>query len=63
MLWNGLRFGGAYLDGNEYNYLGELVERQKVRSVVSTGAGETTVLFHRLGLSGISIELSPGPLA
>jgi hypothetical protein len=61
MLWNGLRCGGAYLDGDEYNYLVELIERQKVRSVVSTGAGETTVLFHRLGLSGISIELAPGP--
>jgi hypothetical protein len=59
--WNGLRCGGAYLEGDEYNYLVEMLTRQGVRSVVSTGAGETTILFQRLGLAGISIEPQEGP--
>lgn len=59
--WNGLQCGGAYLEGDEYRYLREVIERHRVRSVVETGAGETTALFARAGLSGLALEAHEGP--
>lgn len=59
--WNGLQCGGAYLEGDEYRYLRDVVARHRVRSVVETGAGETTALFARAGLSGLALEAHEGP--
>lgn len=60
-LWNGLRCGGAYLDGDEYNYLFGLVKRLEVGTVIETGAGETSILFRRAGVDAYSLEAHPGP--
>jgi len=61
VLWNGLPCGGAYLDGDEYNYLVRLIRSFKIRTVIETGAGQTSILFRRLGLDASSLEHRPGP--
>lgn len=59
--YNGLRTGGAYLDGEEYGALRRFVHDYKVRSVLETGAGESTHLFSMLGALCVSIETDEGP--
>ena len=58
--WNGLRCGGAYLDGQEYNVLRDLVTSLGIRRVMETGAGESSIMFRRLGIDGWSLESAPG---
>ena len=60
-LWNGLQCGGAYLEGDEYNYLSGLVRTFDVRSVLETGAGETSICFQMAGARSRAIESSLGP--
>lgn len=60
-LWNDLQCGGAYLEGDEYRYLAALVTSIGARSVIEVGAGETSILFRRMGISALSIEPEPGP--
>jgi hypothetical protein len=59
--WNGLQCGGAYLDAQEYRFLRQIVRDLWVRTVVETGAGETSVLFRTLGVRTVSIEYQTGP--
>ena len=59
--WNGLKCGAAYLDGDEYNSLRDIVRTLDIRSVVETGAGESSILFSRLGVQAVSVESQPGP--
>jgi len=59
--WNGLTCGGPCLDGTEYNYLFLLLTEGSIRSVIEIGAGETSLLFRRLGLQALSLEPTPGP--
>lgn len=61
VLWNGLRCGGAYLEGDEYNYLSGLIKRLEIGSVIETGAGETSILFRRAGVDAYTLEANPGP--
>jgi O-methyltransferase len=58
--WNGLRCGGAYLEAEEYAFIRRWIERYGIRRVFEVGAGETSILFHRLGLEAYAIEPSPG---
>jgi hypothetical protein len=60
-LWNGLRCGGAYLEGCEYNYLADLVRRERIQTALEAGAGETSICFRRLRVETVSIEANPGP--
>lgn len=59
--WNGLRCGGAYLEGDEYRYLRDVVARHGIRRAIETGAGETTALFTRLGVEVLALEAHDGP--
>lgn len=58
--WNGLQCGGAYLEGEEYNFIRKIVRAHNIRSVLEIGAGETSILFSSLGLRTISIEYQAG---
>ena len=60
-LWNGLACGGAYLTGDEYNFLQSVVSNYGIRTAVETGAGETSILLKRLGVEALSIESKQGP--
>jgi len=59
--WNGFQCGGAYIDAEEYQFLRRIVRALQVRSVVETGAGETSVFFRNLGVKALSIEYQAGP--
>ena len=59
--WNGLCCGGSYLDAAEYHQLRAIVRRLKIRSVLETGAGETTILFQSLGVKTFALEYQRGP--
>ena len=59
--WRGLQCGGAYLDREEYQAIEELVGELGIRTAIETGAGETSILFSRLGVQTISIESKAGP--
>lgn len=59
--WKGLQCGGAYIDAEEYEALEDVVRGLEIRSVVETGAGETSIFFSRLGAQTVSIETTPGP--
>ena len=61
VLWNELSCGGAYLEGDEYNYLQAVVKETSTRTVVELGAGKTSLLFHRLGIDALAIECTKGP--
>ena len=61
--WNGLQCGGAYLDANEYHRMRAYVRQLDIRSVLETGAGETSILLHGLGVSALSLEYQQGPWA
>lgn len=60
-LWNGLACGGAYLTGDEYNFFQSVVSHFGIRTVLETGAGETSILLKRLGVEALSIESKQGP--
>ena len=59
--WNGLKCGGAYLDGDEYSSIRDMVRTLGIQTVVETGAGETSLLFSQLGIRAVSVESQPGP--
>ncbi len=59
--WNNLKCGGAYLEGEEYGAIREIVRAFNIRTVIETGAGETSILFANLGVEAISVESQPGP--
>ena len=54
--WNGLKCGGAYLDGDEYSSIRNMVRTLGIQTVVETGAGETSLLFSQLGIRAVSVE-------
>ena len=58
--WKGLRAGGAYLDEDEYEFILEIIKKYKIKSVIETGAGETTRLFNRLKLRHLAVEAFSG---
>jgi hypothetical protein len=60
-LWNGLQCGGAYLEGDEYNYLAGLVNSGRIRTAVETGAGETSICLRRKGVECVALEAIQGP--
>jgi len=59
--WKDLLCNGAYLAPLEYGFVEECIRRYSIKSVVETGAGETSVLFRRNGCSVTSIEWQEGP--
>ncbi len=59
--WNDLLCGGAYLEGEEYNFLRDLVRRWGVALAVETGAGETSRLLREARVKVISLETNEGP--
>ncbi|WP_198038137.1 TylF/MycF/NovP-related O-methyltransferase [Skermanella stibiiresistens] len=59
--WNGLQCGGAYLTGPEYAFIEDIVQRHGIRTVIEIGAGETSILFKRLGVDALSIDATEGP--
>jgi hypothetical protein len=59
--WNGLKCGGAYLEGEEYAAIRDIVRAFGIRTVVETGAGETSILFANLGVKAVSVESQAGP--
>ncbi len=59
--WNGLLCGGAYLEGEEYGALQQIVRSLGISSVLELGAGETTRLFVSLGLAQLAIDAHDGP--
>jgi hypothetical protein len=61
--WNGLSCGGAYLEAAEYQALRSIVRQFGIRTVLETGAGETSILFAREVSRVISIEPEDGPWA
>jgi hypothetical protein len=61
--WNGRRCGGAYLDADEYRQIRSIVRGLGIRTVLETGAGETSILFHSLGVKAFSLEYQRGPWA
>ena len=61
VLWNGLQCGGAYLEGDEYNYLAKLVESAGFRTAVETGAGETSICLREKGVDSVALEAAQGP--
>ena len=61
--WNGLRCGGSYLDAGEYSRIREIVRTLKIRTVLETGAGETSILFRNLGTQTWSLEYQWGEWA
>jgi len=54
--WNGLRCGGSYLDAGEYRQIRRILGALNLRSVLETGAGETSILFRRMGLRTFLLE-------
>ena len=61
ILWNGLQCGGAYLDGQEYNHLAQLLKAAHVQTVVEVGAGETTQCMLLQGVHSLALEPNQGP--
>ena len=59
--WNGLKCGGAYLEGEEYQSIRTMVRDLNIQTVLETGAGETSILFSKLGVRAVSVESTPGP--
>lgn len=59
--WNGLKCGGAYLEGEEYNAIRDITKNFDIHTVLETGAGESSILFSRLGMRSVSVEWQPGP--
>ena len=59
--WNGLKCGGAYLEGEEYRSIRAMVRELNIQTVLETGAGETSILFSNLGVRAVSVESTPGP--
>jgi hypothetical protein len=58
--WNGLACGNAYLEGEEYNFLQQIIQHFGIRTAVQTGAGETSILMKSLGVDALSIEMLEG---
>jgi hypothetical protein len=61
--WKGLMCNRAYLTPLEYEFVEECIRRYAIKSVVESGAGETSVLFRSNGCSVVSIEWQEGPWA
>jgi hypothetical protein len=61
--WNDLYCNRAYLAPLEYEFVDECIRRYEIKSVVESGAGETSILFRRSGCSVISIEWQEGSWA
>ena len=59
--WNGLQCGGAYLEGDEYRAIRDIVRELGIQTVLETGAGESSILFSRLGVKAVSVESQEGP--
>lgn len=59
--WNGLACGGAYLEGDEYAFLRQIVRTINSASVLESGAGETSILFRSLGCTTTAFEYIDGP--
>lgn len=58
--WNGIKCGGAYLEGEEYASIRDIVKALDIRTVLETGAGESSIFFSKLGIRAISVESQPG---
>jgi len=61
VLWNGLPCGGTCLEGEEYNYLAQLVACAGVRTAVEIGAGESSICLRKRGVESVVLEASRGP--
>lgn len=61
--WNGLQCGGAYLEGDEYSRIRAILRALNIKTVLETGAGESSILFRRLQAETCSIEYQQGPWA
>jgi len=61
--WKGLLCNGAYLSPPEYDFIEECIRRYAIKTVVETGAGETSALFRGNGCAVVSIEWQEGPWA
>lgn len=61
--WNDLFCNRAYLTPPEYEFVEECLRRYRIKSVVESGAGETSLLFRRNGCSVVSIEWQEGEWA
>lgn len=61
--WKGLLCNGAYLTPLEYEFAEECIRRYEIKSVVESGAGETSAMFRAAGCSVVSIEWLEGPWA
>lgn len=59
--WNGLKCGDAYLDGEEYNFLQQVLQHLDINTALEIGAGETSILMRAMGIDALSIESREGP--
>ena len=59
--WNGLACGGPYLEGDEYSFLRQVVKTTESRSILESGAGETSMLFRSIGCTTTAFEYNDGP--
>jgi hypothetical protein len=61
--WKGFRCNGAYLAPLEYEFVEECIRRYGIKSVVESGAGETSAMFRATGCAVVSVEWQEGPWA
>lgn len=59
--WEGLRCNRTFLTPEEYKFIVRCKRQYQFHSVVESGAGETSILFRRLGCSVLCIEWKEGP--
>ncbi|MGE5570152.1 MAG: TylF/MycF/NovP-related O-methyltransferase [Rhodospirillales bacterium] len=61
VLWNGLQCGGACLEGDEYNYLAQLVASAGIGTAVEIGVGEPSICLRQRGVESVVLVPSRGP--